>query len=124
MTPAPSRAAVFSVAARSLIDGLSPSTTRILQCGQATEIIDTSRVASRSQPVCTPESGSGDLRPRWLTTRRQPLDSVHGGSPKKLRYAARYCQIRGVSNAIDTATVCRDWRLTGSRYADCSCFGV
>ena len=85
MTWAPSRAAVRSVTARLPVLLLLPSTTRILQRGQATEIIDTSSVVSRSQPVCRPERGSGEALPSWLTMRRQPLAIVQGGNPKNAR---------------------------------------
>ena len=84
MTWAPSRAAVRSVAARSGEVSLLPSTTRMWQRGQATEIIDTSRVTSRSQPVPTAD-GAGLVPPCWLTWRKQPLATVHGGSPNCLR---------------------------------------
>ena len=105
MTSAPSLAAVFSVAARLPVPLSLPSTTMILQYGQAAEIIDTSSVASMSQPVPTAEGGSGADLPRWLTTRKQPLATVQGGRPNCLRYTARYWASFGVSKAIDTATV-------------------
>ncbi|HET7016310.1 MAG TPA: hypothetical protein VFI65_20475 [Streptosporangiaceae bacterium] len=62
---APIAAAVSSVLARLAKLGDFASTTRILQCGQAAEIIETSSVASTSQPVFTPETGSrlGSLLP-------------------------------------------------------------
>ena len=74
-----------SLRARSLTDGLLASTTRILQYGQAVEIIDTSSVASTSQPLPRLDGAAGVALPFWLTMRRQPLGWPHGGSPKCAR---------------------------------------
>ncbi|HXS66679.1 MAG TPA: hypothetical protein VN767_27805 [Streptosporangiaceae bacterium] len=41
------------------------STTRMWQFGQETEIIDTSRVASRSQPVNFPDGATGVVPELW-----------------------------------------------------------
>ena len=66
-------------------DGLRASTTRMWQRGQATEIIDTSRVSSSAHPEGTPEAGSGPAFPCWFTMRRQPLATVHAGRRKQAR---------------------------------------
>src|SRR5215471_3572153 len=87
------------------------------QWGQAAEIMETSRDASRSQPVCTEDGGSGPALPSWLTSRKQPLATVHGGRPNCLRYTARKCASPGVWKAIETATVWFEVDRDGSLYA-------
>ena len=89
MTWAPSRAAVSSALPRAGSDGWFASTTRMWQCGHAAEIIEMSRVISRSQPLPRPEDGNGDVRPFWLTTRKHPPADVQAGRPYSLRYTAR-----------------------------------
>ena len=81
ITCAPSRAAVFSAVARLATPSFLASTTRILQCGQTADTIETSSMVSTSHPEGTADAGSGPALPFWLTTRRHPVDSLHAPSP-------------------------------------------
>src|SRR5262252_10541974 len=109
--------AVFSAAARSANVGILPSTTTILQSGQAADTIDTSSVSSTPQPSGS-ALGNGDGLPCWLTIRRQPLAVVHGGSPYSFRYTPRSDARCGVLNASTMPMVWPAPLVSGSLYAD------
>ena len=76
---APSAAAVFTPAARSLKLLDVASTSRILQFWQIACAVSTSRAISSAQPASV--FGYGPAFPLWLTLRKQPFAVVQAGRP-------------------------------------------
>ena len=102
---APSETAAFTPVPRSLISALFASTRMMRQFGHVADTMSRSRDSSSSQPVWPAARGSGLALPSWLTLRKQPLATVHGGRWYWERYSPRSDAAFGSSKASTIATV-------------------